>query len=152
MIEVSKYSKARNAKSVLDIRVLMAPRLHALSALLPERLASTVSKVLMSPCSCRWGNNIRSPPWEKASQSPELCGQFSCHSLQSSDLILAVSKFCISSVGEGSSKGQGERERKAARRKTPLLHALICGSTCQDNKTGSDDMNLRVSGELCKNA
>lgn len=128
MIKVSKYSEARNAKPVLDIRVLMAPHLWALSAVLPEWLASTVSKVLMSPCSCGYGNNIRSAPWEKATQSPKLCGQFSCHSLQSSDLILAVSKFSISSVGEGGSKGQGEREREATKRKIPLLE---CSYLCE---------------------
>lgn len=59
-------------------------------------------------------------------QGPEFCGQFSCHSLQSSDLILAASKFSISSVGEGGSKGQ-EREREDTERKGPLLeHSYLC--------------------------
>lgn len=60
-------------------------------------------------------------------QSPKSCSQFSCHSLQSSDLILAASKFSISSVGEGGSKGQEEREREAKKRKIPLLEfSYLC--------------------------
>lgn len=60
-------------------------------------------------------------------QSPKSCSQFSCHSLQSSDLILAASKFSISSVGEGGSKGQKEREREAKKRKIPLLEfSYLC--------------------------
>jgi len=121
VINVNKYSKARNAKPVLDVRVLMAPHLWALSAVLPKLLASTVSKVLMSLRSCGQGNNIKSAAWEKAMQSPKSSSQLSCHSLQSGDLILAVSKFSISSVGAGGSKAQGEKEREAMKRKIPLL-------------------------------